>query len=1134
MEAAAKSGGEEEERNYPGNGEESPADSAMDSYLRSQGLYRKRVAKDGSCLFRAVAEQVFHSQAQHIAIRMSCINYLRKNREKFEAFIEGPFEEYLKSLENPQEWVGQVEISALSLMYKKDFIIYREPDSPPSHVTENGFPDKVLLCFSNGSHYDIVYPIEYTVNAALCQSILYELLYEKVFGIDVGKTLEELVPPDVIKDGSGSCEESDSEDENLESETAAATTDANGLKSLVSKKGPRNEKRASIALSAKVLRLLNPAVYHNIEYSNWQQTKRDQQKRDFSIAAGMQYSVGDKCKVRLDHNGKFYNAHIQDVQSANGPVVVFVEELGARHSVLLKNLKPLLQPTPVETWSTVSGKKMKRPTSVHGQIVPTDGDSRGSKNPGKLIKAPSARPPRLQAAREHHTSCPGLYSQQTSPEHKTLGRSSSQVARKMDRERTNDLDYASRDNYGLSPEERKENQAVEETCSPYELQLQDEEAFPALSNPAVSQVSTQTTGNCGQRKLPAPKSRTANHLKEEKEKKRDEVGAKEEKDLNLMEKSLDLKLEIEMPEVNIERCQNREDASVPAVSPPSSHGDAQPPSVEQKLPELLPDVSHTPSPVFPEMHLPPAVPSVPAIVPAWSSVPPTYGPTGFPPQIPGPSVMPSSATGLDSPLTQTTSSPVASIPVPLQAVSQPLMPMSQTLNPYQDPLYPGFPLNEKGERVMTPPYSFCSTGEDLPNDKNVLRFFFNLGVKAYSCPMWAPHSYLYPLHQACLTAYRMYPKVPVPVYSHNPWLPEVPLTQNGNGALQTEGHFPMQNEVTVNGQSPHTETMPPPSLPLFIPTTQVPENQGLVCIESENPAQTLHTEYDESLGRKSIFPQPPFGQSPFLGPVPVAPIFPHLWYGYPIQGYVENSVARPVAMPPEDTRNAVYLPKECTSPAPAAGCVESLRKAKDESSVQHLPFSTATAQGECGGLSLNSARVPKEKQTCTAALSATKTKSVLQNFPTETEDSKRQTASVLVMPLPNAASKSTSLCPKEKTDKTGATSSLTTSLEESKVQRPREESSEDECEVSDLLRSGRSKQFYNQTYGGGRRPRSEWSYPPGRGGYYYPRNEEAWKGPSYRSRGEGYRCHRSSRGRPYRNERRRANMGDGHRGQQFP
>lgn len=33
-------------------------ESRMDEYLRSQGFYRKKIAKDGSCLFRAVAEQV--------------------------------------------------------------------------------------------------------------------------------------------------------------------------------------------------------------------------------------------------------------------------------------------------------------------------------------------------------------------------------------------------------------------------------------------------------------------------------------------------------------------------------------------------------------------------------------------------------------------------------------------------------------------------------------------------------------------------------------------------------------------------------------------------------------------------------------------------------------------------------------------------------------------------------------------------------------------------------------------------------------------------------------------------------------------------------------------------------------------
>lgn len=34
------------------------SESAMDEYLKTLDLYRKSIAKDGSCLFRAVSEQV--------------------------------------------------------------------------------------------------------------------------------------------------------------------------------------------------------------------------------------------------------------------------------------------------------------------------------------------------------------------------------------------------------------------------------------------------------------------------------------------------------------------------------------------------------------------------------------------------------------------------------------------------------------------------------------------------------------------------------------------------------------------------------------------------------------------------------------------------------------------------------------------------------------------------------------------------------------------------------------------------------------------------------------------------------------------------------------------------------------------
>ncbi|XP_065592443.1 OTU domain-containing protein 4 isoform X2 [Cyrtonyx montezumae] len=1097
MEAAGKPGGAD-----------APAAASMDCYLRSQGLYRKKVAKDGSCLFRAVAEQVLHSQSRHIDVRMACVDYLRKHREKFEAFIEGPFEEYLKCLENPQEWVGQVEISALSLMYKKDFIIYREPNASPSHVTENGFSDKVLLCFSNGNHYDIVYPIEYSERAALCQSLLYELLYEKVFGTDVKKIIAELSAVGSTEENNGSSEFSASDSEDDSCRSKATIGDTNGLKTLSGSQHLKSNGSPSLFLPNKVLKSLNPSVYRNVEYDVWLQSKWDQQKQDFSIAAGMQYSVGDKCKVRLDHNGKFYNAHIQEVCSENGPVVVFVEELGAKHSVSLKSLKPLPQASPMEGWNTVPGKKMKKFFPTWGQNAQPDADCRGPKNQSKSIKPQSALPPRLQhtvGTRQHQFVCSGPQPHQTSTEQKAPGRNSSQAVRKPDRERTEDLNHGGRDcNYfGLSPEERREKQAIEESRSLYEIQQRDEQAFPALSNnQSGCQAATQTVDN--------PKKVSNN----EKRNSKWTVDMEEQKDKESNSRQIHLSQKLEPN--SSER--NSQDESCSKASSPLEQAKTDSPALaEQKLPECLPSVTPTPPPVFSEVHLPPTVPSVPAVVPAWPSEPTTYGPAGIAAQVPASSLMPAPATGPDS------------------IVSQ-----AQTLNPYQDPLYPGFPLSEKGERAIAPSYSLCSNGEDLPKDKNILRFFFNLGVKAYSCPMWAPHSYLYPLHQAYLAACRMYPNVSLPVYPHTPWFQEAPPTQMENETVQPNRHFAVQSEARSNGQMSQVDSRSP-SLPLMVPMAQVSESQGQLRVESENSVQALHVNYEEPLRGKNMFPQPSFGHSHFLGAVPIAPpFFPHFWYGYPVQGFIENSVARPnVVMVPEDkeatgsTSANVYVAKECSTPVPAVNCVELLQKTNSSSGSNTVPFPTAGASGECSTPREPPARAPQSEQT--SASPAKQATAGLQSRSPQVQGVERQ----VVVPnttLPFAEPpknelKNTVPGRKDKADKVRDSKGAGNLQTENRAQRVREESSEDENEVSDMLRSGRSKQFYNQTYGGGRRPRMEWGYSS-RGGYQFQRNEDAWKGAPGRSRDEGSQYQRNFRGRPYRNDRRRAALGDNHRGHQ--
>ncbi|XP_015414348.1 PREDICTED: OTU domain-containing protein 4 [Myotis davidii] len=1003
---------------------------------------------------------------------MACIHYLRENREKFEAFIEGSFEEYLKRLENPQEWVGQVEISALSLMYRKDFVIYREPNVSPSQVTENNFPEKVLLCFSNGNHYDIVYPIKYKESSAMCQSLLYELLYEKVFKTDVSKILMGLNTAEVA--GESHSEISDSEDDSCRRKTTTAN-DVNGFKALSSDQHLKNSGNSqSLPLSRKVLKSLNPAVYRNVEYEIWLKSKQAQQKRDYSIAAGLQYEVGDKCQVSLDHNGKFSTADLQGVHSENGPVLV--EEVGRKHSP--KTLKP----PPSESWNTVSGKKMKKPTPS-GQNFHSDADYRGPKNSSKTVKAPSALPPRLQhpsGVRQHAFSShsAGSPSQKPSSEHKNLSRTPSQIIRRF-RLLVNVL------------------------------------GFVYLKSSSVSQSSSQSSNPCVQRKSSYASDRKGSRRRMDTEERKD-------KDSSHGHTHLDKK-------PGPSTSENISDDKCARISSPSKSKKLEcPPPAEQKPAEHVSLSNPAPLLVSPEVHLAPAVPSLPATVPAWPSEPTSFGPTGVPAQIPVLSVTQTLTTGPDSAVSQAHLTP-SPVPVSIQAVNQPLMPLPQTLSLYQDPLYPGFPCNEKGDRAIAPPYSLCHTGEDLPKDKNILRFFFNLGVKAYSCPMWAPHSYLYPLHQAYLAACRMYPKVPVPVYPQNPWFQEAPA-QNESDCTCADAHFPMQTEPSVNGQMPQAEIGPPPfSSPLVIPPSQVSESHGQLSyqadLESENSGHLLHAEYEESLSGKNMFPQPSFGPNPFLGPVPIAPpFFPPVWYGYPFQGFIESPVMRQNIVLPSDEKGELDLPLENLDLSKQGGSPSTgeFQEARCEDTQHALPEADVS---EHEGRAEQSSQTPKADLALVSIPPVAEGKA---HLPTQNLDRERETVPVEPEPkrtIPSLKEKTEKVKdPKNAADVVSGANSV-----DSRLQRPKEESSEDENEVSNILRSGRSKQFYNQTYGG-RKYKSDWGYS-GRGGYQHTRGEESWKGQPSRSRDEGYQYHRNGRGRPYRGDRRRSGMGDGHRGQ---
>ncbi|XP_029903906.1 putative bifunctional UDP-N-acetylglucosamine transferase and deubiquitinase ALG13 isoform X35 [Myripristis murdjan] len=329
--------------------------ATMDEYLASRALYRKTMARDASSLFRAVSEQLYHSQSYHQKIRQDCANFIRANRCKFEPFVEGSFDKYLERLEDPKETVGQLEIKALSLLYRLRFVIYLYPGQPPKVITEDGFTDKVILCCSNSGHYDIVYHRSFLTSAAICQSILYELLYTRVFGVDEAELHQAM---DAFQDrryrnrlsaishGDMSYElpEDRSHKEEAEAGGAGAAAEDKARAGTDDSKPPAEPSSSTLILPYKVLKSLDTILYRNVEFDVWLDSCKDGLETDYMVFAARQYFVGDQCQVRLEPKGKYYKALIEDVGTL--AVTVFIEELGEKHFVPLTNVKPV---NPVNT-----------------------------------------------------------------------------------------------------------------------------------------------------------------------------------------------------------------------------------------------------------------------------------------------------------------------------------------------------------------------------------------------------------------------------------------------------------------------------------------------------------------------------------------------------------------------------------------------------------------------------------------------------------------------------------------------------------------------------------------------------------------------------------------------------------------
>ncbi|KAM9857045.1 putative bifunctional UDP-N-acetylglucosamine transferase and deubiquitinase ALG13 [Aulostomus maculatus] len=784
----------------------------MDEYLSSLGLYRKMVARDASSLFRAVSEQLYYSQNYHQKIRQDCANFMRTNPSIFEPFVEGSFEKYLERLEDPKETVGQVEIKALSQLYKHCFLIYRYPGKPATVISEDNFIDKVTLCCSINGHYDIVYPRSYPVSAALCQSLVYELLYTQVFKCEEVELCQAMEATRVggrrYRNSPSVCSDVDvgydtPEDRGHREEVESGGTPEEKLRPTDDSKPPVEAPPPSrLSLPFKVVKSLDGDVYRNVEFDVWQDTCKEMQKTDYMVFAGRQYFLGDKCQVRLEPKGKYYNAFIQEVGTHSSAVTVFIEELGEKHLVPLTDLKPV---NPVPAWNVAAPpRKGDLDTDSRGQrhhrhrYFRKSRGSSGMKGAELLMPPPSsyggpppsALPPRFQPAghpRPPPPPSPGAmtYDPYAPPHHHPsparpprygTSRSSTRflnrhlIGPQLTYYHPGRRYYHDYDNYAFRsrrsrrqlasalnkecqfgfPAEADESADLDAAIAYYQLDDANDAVFPPLPGPSVApppaigppQSSSSYRVQRGSGPLPPvpPPGNTPVCSSEE-----------DQEDTSTVEDQAEFREEF----IYVTQDQSYQTPNVYSAVEPS-------PAQEEQ------EDGATDSPARAEM---------------------SYSYTQ---QVKPLTVICSSPSSSSS----SPSSPSSHVPAAPAAHTQP---RSVAL---AIPAASPWLVNELGEPLCTvvapPPYSYDPNGSDLPRDCRVLQYYFNLGVQWYHQSCWQQQQ-VYPSNPPDTP----YPYQPYPSYlSQDPSLHAAPPSypETGRGPHQPPSSFP-ESTRTGEGQT---------------------------------------------------------------------------------------------------------------------------------------------------------------------------------------------------------------------------------------------------------------------------------------------------------------------------------------------
>ncbi|KAB0801768.1 hypothetical protein PPYR_03954 [Photinus pyralis] len=308
---------------------------AIDSWLDSLGFYRKNVAYDETCLFRAVAEQLFTSQLYHEKVRKECIIYGKKHMEDLGAYFISKRDCWnrLIKLDLHMQICSDVEIQLICNTYRINISVLNANDHSVTEFQCNcssAGTDTIRLCKMNEDHYDSVYTKQHITDAGFCQSIMYNLLYESVFEIpNVSSIVNAMLHEKQAVYTVFNCDNDVSvKEECFEEEEEVDSDDKLALASVP-------QPCIVAPFPFKVAKALDPNMYRNIEYDTWLEVRRAMRLGDWYYGDD-KLILGTRCIV--DINGVSEPCYIQEIK--NNQCIVYITTLAQRKTVNYSDLKP--------------------------------------------------------------------------------------------------------------------------------------------------------------------------------------------------------------------------------------------------------------------------------------------------------------------------------------------------------------------------------------------------------------------------------------------------------------------------------------------------------------------------------------------------------------------------------------------------------------------------------------------------------------------------------------------------------------------------------------------------------------------------------------------------------------------------